>query len=528
MKDRRNWKGRSVVALAIIAVLGWAGFAWQKHTTAQDSTGAKHAGVDSATREHARGLSKAFRAAAEMALPTVVTIESTTNAKAPNVNPRGNDEGNDNGGPRSRGENPFKGTPWEDLFDNPNSPFGRGFDFDGRGFGGAPRREGMGSGVIIDSSGIILTNNHVVEGADKVLVRLHDGQEFEARDIKVDKETDLAVLRIASDGSLPAAHLGNSDDLEIGDWVIAVGNPLGWDSTVSAGIISGKGRELGANQRRNFLQTDAAINPGNSGGPLLNLDGEVIGINTAIATNNGGYQGIGFAIPSNLVKWVMSQLIEHGSVNRAYLGVSIAEVNAKLARQLGVRRGEGVVVGEVLPGTPAAEAGLQELDVITAFAGHAVHKPRDLQEMVERAPFDSKQALTVLRDGKSMELEVVVKPLPSKPETLAAERPSEDGTPGQAVVSNDSIGLSVSDLTEAERTKWQGIKGVMIRTITEGSPAEEVGLREGMIILKVGKQKVENLEQFQDAVSKVSVENGVLLLVRTEAGTRVVVIERRR
>ena len=197
-------------------------------------------------------------------------------------------------------------------------------DGEGQEFGfQSPPHDGMGSGVIIDKSGIVLTNNHVVEGADTVTVRLSDGREFKATDIKTDPQTDLAVLHIKAKGDLPAAHLGNCDNLEIGDWVIAIGNPFGQEKTVTAGIISGKGRELGS-QRTKFLQTDAAINPGNSGGPLVNLDGEVVGINTAIASNSGGYQGIGFAIPINQAKWVTEQLIKNGSVSRAYLGVRSA------------------------------------------------------------------------------------------------------------------------------------------------------------------------------------------------------------
>ena len=232
----------------------------------------------------------------------------------------------------------------------------------------------MGTGVIVDKSGIVLTNNHVVNGADEVTVHLADGREFKAEEIKTDEQTDLAVLRIRGAGSLlEAATLGNSDDMQIGDWVLAVGNPFELEQTVSAGIISGKGRELGSVQRAKFLQTDAAINPGNSGGPLVNLEGEVIGINTAIASNTGGYQGIGFAIPSNKAKWVMNQLIKKGAVERAYLGVKIERRRASgVAEKLGVKPGEGVLVYEVMPKSPAAEAGFQE-----AGRGRRIRRSQD-------------------------------------------------------------------------------------------------------------------------------------------------------
>ncbi len=278
--------------------------------------------------EHANSLSRAFRESAHVAMPSVVTVYSHQSAKK--VKGTRGARGLD--GNAFGGINPFEGTPFADRFKDmiPQQPEGQDFSFR------TPPRDGMGTGVIIDKSGIILTNNHVVEGADTVTVHMSDGREFKATDIKTDPQSDLAVLRIKADGDLPAAHLGNSDDLEIGDWVIAIGNPFEQEKTVTAGIISGKGRTLGASHRTEFLQTDAAINPGNSGGPLVNLTGEVVGINTAIASNSGGYQGLGFAIPINQAKWVTEQLIKDGSVHRGYLGVEIGEVSSELASQLGV------------------------------------------------------------------------------------------------------------------------------------------------------------------------------------------------
>ena len=230
---------------------------------------------------------------------------------------------------------------------------------------------GSGSGVIVDPSGIILTNNHVVAGGGEVTVRLGDGREFKAVGIKTDPKSDLAIVRIEAGSPLPAARLGRSSEVEVGDWVLALGQPFGLEGTVTAGIVSAKGRGLGITDREDFIQTDAAINPGNSGGPLVNLDGEVIGINTAISTNSGGYQGVGFAIPIDLAKWVGGQLEQSGTVHRAYLGVVIQPVTQEIAEQLKVKVHNGVLVREVRDNTPAAKAGVQPGDVILRFAGQA-------------------------------------------------------------------------------------------------------------------------------------------------------------
>ncbi|MEX2559417.1 MAG: PDZ domain-containing protein, partial [Pirellulales bacterium] len=345
-----------------------------------------------------------------------------------------------------------------------------------------------------------------------------------------DPETDLAVLRIKAPESLPAARLGDSSQLQVGDWVIAIGTPFNLSSTVSAGIISNAGRELLSNQRTRFLQTDAAINPGNSGGPLVNLDGEVVGINTAIASSSGSFQGIGFAIPSSVARWVMSQLIETGSVQRGYLGVNIQETNTALAEQLGVGRRAGVLVAEVLPGTPAAEAGFEAGDVITEYAGKRVSTPRDLQELVERTAINSRERVTVVRDGRERQLQVMVKPLPSRgprPAGLADEEPQEQPADDEGYADND-LGLEVADLTDetAQQLGFEGREGVLITGVESDSPADLIGLSEGMLILKVGKQTVTSLDEFKEALQKESLDEGVLLHVRTQAGNRFVVLKR--
>lgn len=505
---RSHARPSAIAAVALLAAATLSIGIWQGRSTAQESNAPHQAPASAEARQQANTLSTAFRKAAEMAIPTVVTIETKTK---PHVaqNPRGKKNGED----PFHGENPFKGTPFEDFFGD-NGDMLRRF---GDGNRSVPQRQGMGSGLIVDKSGIVLTNNHVVEGADEVTVRLSDDREFKATHIKTDPETDLAVLSIEGAGTLPYAKLGDSDQLQIGDWVIAVGNPFGLDSTVSAGIISSKGRDLQSNKRARYLQTDAAINPGNSGGPLLNLDGEVVGINTAIATNNGGYQGIGFAIPSNQAKWVMQQLIKSGVVERGYLGVSIKEVNGDEAEKLGVSRHEGVAIGEVYPNTPAAEAGLKKYDVITEYAGKRVRTPRDLQELVERTPLGSKQDVTVVREGKPVHLQVVVKSLPKEFGEMASRGGRQGDVDGSAHYKSDDFGIAVSDLSEsnAEKFGYENHKGVLITEVQPDSVAAEKGLRAGMLIMEVDRKPVESVKQFKEALKGVDPHKGILVWFRS-------------
>jgi len=340
---------------------------------------------------HARGLSLAFRRAAESALPSVVTVV----AKA---KPRPDDLRRLLDDPRFRR-----------LFPQ-DSP---GDSRDGQTVPPPPVIPQVGSGVIIDAAGVILTNNHVVQDAEEVIVRLEDGQELKATDVKTDPLSDLAIVRIqpAAGQKLRAARLGDSEALQIGDWVIAIGSPFELEATVSAGIISGKGRGIEKIRRGRLLQTDAAINPGNSGGPLVNLEGEVVGINTAIASSSGGYQGIGFAIPTDRAKWISQELLTRGQVRRAYLGIRIDELTPGAAVKLKLPPRSGVFVVDVEPGSPADEAGLKVNDVITEFAGVRVRGPRDLQDVVEQKPIDSKQVLKIMRDGTAVTATVTLQEL---------------------------------------------------------------------------------------------------------------------
>jgi serine protease Do len=461
---------------------------------------------------HANALSRAFRHAAEKATPSVVVVRSESK---PRPEPRGR-------GPQRGGENPFRGTPLEDFF---RDGLPEGFEFGPGPRGGMPR-SGVGSGVIVDASGIVLTNNHVVEGADEVTVELSDGREFKAREIKTDPDSDLAVIRLEGSKDLPTARLGDSDQLDTGDWVIAIGNPFELETTVSAGIISGKGRELGGIRRAKFLQTDAAINPGNSGGPLVNLEGEVVGINTAIASNSGGYQGIGFAIPINLAKWVSEQLIANGSVERGYMGVSIGQLSREMAEKLGVADRKGVLVTEVMPGTPAAEAGVQELDVITSFDDQAVDGPRTLQEVVERAAIGKSHSLTVTREGKSLTLSIAVKPLPGDLARRGDGPGPRAAPPSKESYYSQAFGLAVRDKGSVNDDAYADFDGVLVDRVDPDGVAAEAGLGPGVLIRKVGRTPVATIAEFAAALEKESPDQGVVLQVRTPRGNAVVLLKK--
>ncbi|MBX3411291.1 MAG: Do family serine endopeptidase [Pirellulales bacterium] len=459
---------------------------------------AVHAQDASEAAAHAKALSKAFRLAAEKMLPTVVKIR--TQASPASLKDHGDVE------------NPFRGTPFGDLFE--------------RQLERMPAREGVGSGVIIDSKGTILTNNHVVEGADELTVVLADGREYKAINPKTDPQTDIAVIQIEGAGSLPAAALGNSDELEIGDWVIAIGSPFELEQTVSAGIISGKGRELGAVERAKFLQTDAAINPGNSGGPLVNLDGEVVGINTAIASSSGGYQGIGFAIPINTAKWVVGQLIDRGSVQRAYLGVQIRELNLDVAEQLGLARNAGVLVAQVIPDSPADEAGFVDGDLIVRIAGTEVRKPRDLQEIVERMPLGSRQEVHVLRARQPVVLQVVLREMPNEVAKTATPAGRRTSPSTGRHVSNSAFGLAVAELTPelAARLGYEDVTGVLVTEVTPNGLADKKGLRPGTLIRRIGDKQVTGLQDFEQALEGTTPRSGIVVLIRLPNGAQDLIV----
>jgi serine protease Do len=382
---------------------------------------------------------------------------------------------------------------------------------------------GFGSGFLVDGSGVVLTNNHVVEGADQVTVTLYDGRKFVSKDIKTDPRTDLAIVRLhPKDGQkLPYLELGDSEKMEIGDRVLAVGAPFGLTGSVTHGIVSGKGRAgFNMNMYEDFLQTDAPINPGNSGGPLISLDGKVVGINSAIKSRTGGFQGVGLAIASNLARNVMSALIKDGVVHRGYLGVQIRDLSEEVAQRLGLNDSHGVVVGTVVEGGPAAKAGVQAGDVITRLAGTTVKNGRVLQTTVAGLPLRKAVPLTVLRDGKAKELSVTIEEQPSdlglaredRP-TLPRERPESVGV--------GKVGVDVADLTAEVRDElgYKGkAKGVVITKVESGSVAWQAGLRRGMLINKVNNHRVESATAARDALEHASLQKGILLQVQSPLG----------
>jgi serine protease Do len=375
-------------------------------------------------------------------------------------------------------------------------------------------RHAFGSGFVVDPTGVIFTNDHVVHGADEVQVTLQDGRKFTSRDIKKDPKTDLAIVRIEVKEPLPSLKLGDSDKAEIGDRVLAIGAPLGLTGSVTSGIISAKGRDIHMNMYEDFLQTDAAINPGNSGGPLVNLAGEVVGINSAIKSETGGFQGIGLAISSNLAKNVMEQLLHNGSVHRSYLGVQVQALDAEVAARLGMAGKSGVVLSKVMPGGPAAKCGLQDGDILTEIAGQQVKDPQSLRRIVAGLPLGKPVELTVFHDGNSKKVTMT-----------AEEQPESFGTAAESteagVTNLGKVGVKITDLTPEKARELgypQKTEGVLITEVEPNSVAGEAGLRSGTLLLKVDQQLVKNAAEAQQAVEKASLEKGVLLQVRTAQG----------
>jgi len=399
-----------------------------------------------------------------------------------------------------RGSHEFS-SPFGD--EDPFNDFWRRF-FGGPAPRGPQRQRSLGSGFIIDGDGSILTNNHVVENAQKIVVKLAaDDQQYEAKVIGRDPKTDIAVIKINAKTSLPAATLGDSDRLEVGEWVMAIGNPFGLDSTVTSGIVSAKGRHIGQGPYDNFIQTDASINPGNSGGPLINLKGEVIGINTAIFSRSGTNIGIGFAIPINLVKEVLPQLRGRGKVTRGFLGVLIQKVTPEIAESLGMDKGYGALVANVTKDGPADKAGVKVGDVIVEFDGKEVKDSSDLPIIVARTPVDRRARMKVLRDKKEITLTVSVGEL--KDEEVVASAPEKG-----------ELGLTVQRLTPqmAESLGLDKTEGVVVSAVEPGSAADEAGIRRGDVIMEVDRKAIRNLDEYKKAVAGIRKGRGVLFLVR--------------
>ncbi|HUZ75619.1 MAG TPA: DegQ family serine endoprotease [Stellaceae bacterium] len=438
-------------------------------------------------------------------MPAVVNIRVTERSPQVAEEMQGNGE-NDQSGP---GNGP----------NFPPSPFGqflhRFFGQQGPGFGGPMPQQhiemALGSGFIIDPSGYIVTNNHVVKNGKKITVVFQDGSRHPAKLIGTDPKTDLALLKITADHPLPYVSWGNSNAAQVGDWVVAVGNPFGLGGTVSSGIISARGRDIHAGPYDDFLQLDASINRGNSGGPTFNLEGQVIGINTAIYSPNGGSVGIGFAIPSSLAQPVIAQLREHGKVERGWLGVQIQTVTPDLAKGLGLAKPEGALVADVTAGGPAAKVGIKQGDVILTYEGHDLAKMRDLPLEVADTPIGHKVPLKVWRDGHDVTLEPTIAEMPAHPQRVA-----ENGNGGAA----SAMGLKLAPLTANLRHELhveKDVKGVVVMQVAPNSPLASLGVERGDVVEAINRHPVGTPEQAAHQLDQVAHEKGnnrsVLLLL---------------
>jgi len=458
-------------------------------------SGAAHATVEENLAQ-LQQFSDGFALVASTVTPGVVAIESRQNPDA--------DES-------ERGPNPFEGTPFEDFFQyrHPGGP--------------QQPREGQGSGVIVNYKGkyYILTNYHVVRGADELEVKLEDGRDFAAQVVGTDSLSDVAVLKVEAQ-TLPAVIMGNSDRLRVGEWVLAIGNPFGFEHSVTTGIVSAAGRQRFGQEYGSFIQTDAAINPGNSGGALVNLRGELVGINTAIISRSGGYQGIGFAIPVNLVKNVMGQLIEHGEVRRGLLGVNIKDLDRVTAEALGLEKTQGVLIDEVRPGGAADKAGVKQGDVVLEVEGKPVRNTVELKSLIGETPPGTRVDLLVARGEEQRHIPVVLDQLTA--DALArSSGPAAEEEGGHT----DRLGLAVKSLTPqiAEHLGYEGQSGVVVTGVGPNSPAARRGLRRGDLIQEVNRRPVGNTEEYAQALAAAAKRSkSVLFTVRRGDNTNLVAV----
>ena len=403
----------------------------------------------------------------------------------------------------------FRGLVPDDFFDR-----FRGFQVPGNG----RQRPGLGSGVIVSSDGYIVTNNHVVREADEINVTLSDNRTLEAEVIGTDAKTDLAVLKIDASDLLPAP-LGDSEAAEVGEWVLAIGSPFGLEQTVTAGIISAKGRHMDIADYEDFIQTDAAINPGNSGGPLVDLKGQVIGINTAIASRTGTYMGVGFAIPSSMVRKVKDAIVKHGRVHRGRMGALIQNLNEDLAQSFGYDSKKGVLVGDVLPDSPAEKAGLRAGDIVAEYSGRAVSDVNELRNAVADTPPNTRSELLIFRNGKTQRVPIVVDELKDEPVRVGQRGSSE---------SSVNLGMTVQALTPdlARQLGYEGDEhGVVVTDVEPGSLGAQAGVDAKDLIVDVNGKAIGNVRDFQEAMDKAGVSKGIRLQVMREGVRRYVFLK---
>ena len=467
------------VRIQLIAVIGVVCFALG---IALGGIGTRPAKTEAAVGEAAgssHGLPN-FVALAKQLKPAVVNVSTTQTVRAvqPFQSPFGADD-------------PFNEF-WKRFFPNP----------------GQSRQRSLGSGVIIASDGFILTNNHVVDNAEKITVKLSDDREFAAKVVGKDPKTDVALLKINTEGSLPVARLGNSDRLEVGEWVAAIGNPFGLDSTVTEGIVSAKGRHIGDGPYEDFIQTDASINPGNSGGPLINMSGEIVGINTAIFSQTGGNIGIGFAIPINLVKEILPQIKSKGKVTRGWLGVAIQRVTPAIAESMGLDKSKGALVSQVVEGGPADRAGVKVGDLIVEYNGKEISDANELPILVARTAPQEKVPVKVLRDKKETSFTVTIQELKEQEAVASANQ-------------KESLGLTVQRVTPqlAESLGLDRPRGVVVTSVKPDSAADEAGLQRSDVILEIDRKPIKDRSDYQRAIADVKQGKAILFLIRRGENT---------
>jgi serine protease Do len=483
-------KKRLYVSAAVILVLGvFVGLVLSSHLGIMSTLPAKSQ-ISSKSVDILTQLSDAQSEVAAVATPSVVNISTTRVIK-------------------SREEAPF------DLFDD---PFFRRFFGDQFPHPNVPKEhkeQSLGSGVIVSDDGYIVTNNHVIEKAQEIKVLLSNKKDYTAKLIGADPKTDIAVIKIDARG-LPALPWGDSNKLKVGEIVFAIGNPFGLNQTVTMGIISAVGRaNVGIADYEDFIQTDAAINPGNSGGAMINARGELIGINTAILSRTGGYQGIGFAVPSIMARQVIDSLVKYKKVVRGWLGVSIQEVTSDLAEEFSVKDLKGALVSGVMKGSPAEKAGIKQGDVILQFNGKTIEDTGHLRNMVSQTPVGSRVKVAILRQKKELEMEVVIAELPKK----MAEASGGEGDSGDAREEESALlsGMTVRELTPELARGFgleEGEKGVVVIKVETGSRLYEAGIRPGDLILQINQKNVSTLEDYKKIASKIKAKERILLLMR--------------
>jgi serine protease Do len=447
------------------------------------------------------GAMPSFAALAQEVMPAVVNINTTKNVPARTQRRQ-----------FPRGQDPFEQFFGEDFWDRFGGQRGRG----------PSKQRSLGSGFVIDEAGYIVTNRHVVEGADDIDVQFSTGKQFKAKLVGEDAKTDVALLKITPQGKIPIVPLGDSDRLQVGDWVLAAGNPFGLSHTLTAGIVSARDRVIGAGPYDDFIQTDASINPGNSGGPLFDQHGRVVGINTAIFSQSGGNIGIGFATPINLARAVVDQLRTSGKVTRGWLGVSIQPLGPDIRQALGLGDTEGALIADVIAKSPAEASGLKRGDVVIAIDGKPVAEPGQLSRTIATMHPGESTTLRIIRDGKERNLDVKVGKQPDGerggPEDLA--RGEDDESEGDVASSATALGLQLDTLNDAARRQLgygREVVGALVTGVGDGSPAEEAGMRPGDVILQVDRRDVDSGRAAAAALAKA--KPPILLLVKRGEST---------